>query len=638
MSEVEIDGIVAKMEDAVSQVDAAQGGLVQLPRAELELLTQVEAARNFMMQVLQSENQDRKNLSLIFGGDCVRISRVRAVLESAELQTACTERDLRIRSCLSACESVEKVLGDLGLGFALRLAQAMEKDRMANRASVVAVATAKLPVRAEARQAPSAAQSVLQEEPLAKLRVEAIAAVECPVEPSAELAAAREKPPEEQDMTSQPKSRSPSMELAAVALRNIVGKQNAGAEFHKINCGLEPEAEPSVKMALGLAACAVEDCNSDLLAQHTATAASRCDAEGTRVKSVGSSCTGRADPEEVNRFDAAALPPWLQRLLQKVFTHYAGSDGTTGSGLGLTRFRCFLRDAGILRVLVVGEESTGEAHLERTAVTRRRSCSPQWNEGAKLPLKLFAEPPLTLVQADLIYVQARERQSGLRQSHMSVDAFVLAVADIAHYCGRRGYWASRCMPIDGLEKFCEAVIVPLGELLGLGEEELQFTLSAMSKAEVASLLQRCHRGLEAVFGRYSVGVGNAEPYRRGHWTISQLRRFAIDLDMMGEVSHTSLQRLFDTCTEYDAGQDRSSKGMMSFACFKLAMVMLAHRIKAPTTNLTVVHRVAFFLLRLSVVKGANDLVVPARSVLNTSIKGPRYYQLHSPRGVPRYWH
>merc|ERR1719359_2545322 len=85
-----------------------------------------EVARDFMMAVLQSESGDRVALRNIFGGDCARISTVRAVLEATRLSEASRE-DQRLATCLSACRSVEKVLADLGLGFALRCAQEVQK-------------------------------------------------------------------------------------------------------------------------------------------------------------------------------------------------------------------------------------------------------------------------------------------------------------------------------------------------------------------------------------------------------------------------------------------------------------------------------------------------------------------------------
>jgi len=128
MAEREIDEILAKMECALvfARVGTVRGGVVRLSKAELELFAHVETARNFMMSVLQSEKADRKLLSQILGGDCVRISRIRAVLESMQVLWP-SSGEPRLRSCLNACVSVEQVLGDLGLGFALRLAQAREK-------------------------------------------------------------------------------------------------------------------------------------------------------------------------------------------------------------------------------------------------------------------------------------------------------------------------------------------------------------------------------------------------------------------------------------------------------------------------------------------------------------------------------
>eukprot|EP00439_Symbiodinium_sp_Y106_P039084 s3465_g4.t1 len=113
------DGILVKLELALSKAGGVQLGTVRLQRWELDVAAHMEAARNLMMAVLQSENEHRTVLQHVFGGDCLRISRARAVVEST-LQLGLCSRQGRATDCLRACESVEQVLGDLGLGFSLR--------------------------------------------------------------------------------------------------------------------------------------------------------------------------------------------------------------------------------------------------------------------------------------------------------------------------------------------------------------------------------------------------------------------------------------------------------------------------------------------------------------------------------------
>jgi len=137
-----MDRILFGMEAGLLQVDAAQSSKVKLTKAELDFLQHTIAARDFMMATLSSGGTDRRRLREIFGGDCVRISRTRAVLESVRLSEALYTTDDPVDKCINACESVENVLGDLGLGWTLKRAQENERkvlDRQrAARAAAVA--------------------------------------------------------------------------------------------------------------------------------------------------------------------------------------------------------------------------------------------------------------------------------------------------------------------------------------------------------------------------------------------------------------------------------------------------------------------------------------------------------------------
>jgi len=117
-----IDGIMENMVCAIAKVKRSQGSIVSLPKAELDLLAHIEQARDFMMESISNQT-DRSRLRETFGGDCKRIARLRAVCESIEFSDM-NKGDQRLRTCLRACESVEKVVIDLGDGEALRTAHA----------------------------------------------------------------------------------------------------------------------------------------------------------------------------------------------------------------------------------------------------------------------------------------------------------------------------------------------------------------------------------------------------------------------------------------------------------------------------------------------------------------------------------
>merc|ERR550525_1131808 len=71
-------------------------------------------------------SQDRNMLAAVFGGDCMRISRINAVLEAVKMSEM-NAADQRLAGARGQCDSVEKVLEDMGLGLALR--QALDKQK-----------------------------------------------------------------------------------------------------------------------------------------------------------------------------------------------------------------------------------------------------------------------------------------------------------------------------------------------------------------------------------------------------------------------------------------------------------------------------------------------------------------------------
>lgn len=131
-----MDGIVEKMEAGLRRVEDCQGSVVKLRNAEVELLQVYEAARNFMMDLLSDNSGEREALQSIFGGDCDRIARIHECLENGKFSEMYVD-DPRISGCKGACESVEKVLQDLGLGWALRQALDKEKQAAAKRRSIL---------------------------------------------------------------------------------------------------------------------------------------------------------------------------------------------------------------------------------------------------------------------------------------------------------------------------------------------------------------------------------------------------------------------------------------------------------------------------------------------------------------------
>lgn len=124
-----IDAILERMEVAIQKVDECQGAIVKLKKAEVDLLKCFEEARDFMLQMLK--NESRETLQNMFGGDCKRIASINGCLERAQFGDKGNQNDQRTDGCKKACESVEQILEDLGLGWKLR--QALEEARVRQR-------------------------------------------------------------------------------------------------------------------------------------------------------------------------------------------------------------------------------------------------------------------------------------------------------------------------------------------------------------------------------------------------------------------------------------------------------------------------------------------------------------------------
>ncbi|CAJ1356330.1 unnamed protein product [Effrenium voratum] len=148
--------MLAQMEVAYRRVETCTSR-VKLESAEINLLKVLEQARDVMTASLMSVS--RELLQEVFGGSCFRTAKIRAVLDALRLSPD-RAGDLRLQGCRNACESVEQVLKDLGLGAALRKAQEAESQALAQEAAGGAASAV---VGAAAAAAATAAASALGE-------------------------------------------------------------------------------------------------------------------------------------------------------------------------------------------------------------------------------------------------------------------------------------------------------------------------------------------------------------------------------------------------------------------------------------------------------------------------------------------
>ncbi|CAJ1443549.1 unnamed protein product [Effrenium voratum] len=149
-----VDRMLAQMEVAYRRVETCTSR-VKLESAEINLLKVLEQARDVMTASLMSVS--RELLQEVFGGSCFRTAKIRAVLDALRLSPD-RAGDLRLQGCRNACESVEQVLKDLGLGAALRKAQEAERQALAQEAAGGAASAV---VGAAAAAAATAAASAL---------------------------------------------------------------------------------------------------------------------------------------------------------------------------------------------------------------------------------------------------------------------------------------------------------------------------------------------------------------------------------------------------------------------------------------------------------------------------------------------
>lgn len=117
-----IDPVIDKMEKSLEKIELFQNKRAKLPGAELDLLKQLEDSRDLMQECLKKSSNDRSQLEEVFGGDCIRIRRIIAALSVLDERplSDMNKNDQRLKGAHDACDSVIKVLEDMGYGWILR--------------------------------------------------------------------------------------------------------------------------------------------------------------------------------------------------------------------------------------------------------------------------------------------------------------------------------------------------------------------------------------------------------------------------------------------------------------------------------------------------------------------------------------
>lgn len=117
-----IDPCIDRMEKALDKIDLFQSKIAKLPGAEFDLLKELEVSRDLMNECMKKTSSDRTKLEDVFGGDCIRIRRILNIFDILEEKplSSMNRNDQRLKGGQDACDSVIKVLEDMGYGWLLR--------------------------------------------------------------------------------------------------------------------------------------------------------------------------------------------------------------------------------------------------------------------------------------------------------------------------------------------------------------------------------------------------------------------------------------------------------------------------------------------------------------------------------------
>lgn len=127
-----IDAILDRLESAAKQVETSNDSQV-VPKAEKDLLKYLADLQTSIDALLQKlDNDDLASLQGVFGGDCSRSGRTRAILEGLRFEDG-SEWAVSKAQCMTALTSVEKILISTGSEEQLKKAQEREKKALFER-------------------------------------------------------------------------------------------------------------------------------------------------------------------------------------------------------------------------------------------------------------------------------------------------------------------------------------------------------------------------------------------------------------------------------------------------------------------------------------------------------------------------
>eukprot|EP00439_Symbiodinium_sp_Y106_P082774 s138_g22.t1 len=306
LTEEGADKLLAQLDTAYRRVEESQGSRVKLESAEINLLKVLEQARDMLTAALMA-SADRAALKEIFGGSCRRTGRIRAVLDAAQFTS---ERvvDPRLMGCRNACESVEQVLRDLGLGAALRAAQVAEREALAKEKAMIASTRTppKPPPGGEdAAAAGAAAAAAKAAEEADRLAREEAARKAAEAEESARAAAVEAAEREAKEEAARTAAAEAARRAAEEeAARKAAAEEAAAAEVARV--AEEEEAARKAAEAEAARKVAEEEAARRLAEEAAAAEAARRGEEEEAARRAAAEDAARKAAEEAARRDAEA--------------------------------------------------------------------------------------------------------------------------------------------------------------------------------------------------------------------------------------------------------------------------------------------------------------------------------------------
>jgi len=130
-----VDELLGRIEATLKTTDDchASGRRVRLEQAQVNLTKLLEEARKIMHHCLKESRNHHELLQTTFGGDFVRISRLQVILEHMTNADKRYVGQEHVDACVRECNSVQRVLQDLGCDGELDQIQEEQLDELEKR-------------------------------------------------------------------------------------------------------------------------------------------------------------------------------------------------------------------------------------------------------------------------------------------------------------------------------------------------------------------------------------------------------------------------------------------------------------------------------------------------------------------------